>query len=72
MIVSVKREYNGQIWFELEECDAPPRRRQRSTYRTVAIAGRIVQTDTVSVQDDEQSHFSHETSVSIAEDFSCP
>lgn len=72
MIISRKVEYHGQIWFVVEEVNAPPRRRQRPTYRPIAVAGNVVRTDSVSVQDDEQSHFSHETSVSIAEDFSCP
>ena len=72
MIISRKVEYHGLIWFVLEEVNDPPRRLQRPTNRTVALAGRIVQTDTISVQDDEQSHFSHETSISVAEDFSCP
>lgn len=72
MKILVKRVYREQTWFELEEVSAPTRPRQRSSYRPVTIAGRVVQTDSISVQDDEHSHFAHETSVSVAEDFSHP
>ena len=72
MKILVKRVYREQIWFELEEVSAPTKPRQRSAYSPRNLRGQVIQTDSLRIQDDEQSHFAHETSISVAEDFSHP
>lgn len=72
MKILVKRVYREQTWFEVEEVDAPQGRRERSPYSPRNLRGQVIQTDILRIQDDSESHFDHETSVSVAEDFSHP